>query len=640
LSDALSAVRTVHFASAAILSGLMLVLPFVTEPAFRSAGACAMTARLNGYCRLLAWIALVLALASGTAWLVLLGLRIGGVGAIATLATSTQFGEVWVMRLALAILLAALLLRFDPNVGWRTRAESTLAAFLSATFIAGLARAGHSGAEAGTAGLIESVGDAAHLIAAGGWVGGLVPFVLIMACALKACDKTSVAIAVEVTLRFSNLGIVMVATLIATGILNSWYLVGSVPHLIGTPYGQLLLVKVGLFVAMVAIAAVNRLRLMPRLRGASVDAGDTLHALERNGLIEIILGLIIFAIVGVLGTMPPAVHAQPTWPLPWRLDLSPFADVTEALDLWVALAAGAVGIVTILAGAWIRRLRWPLLAFGALVLLWFAPRLTQLIAPAYPTSFYASPTGFAAQSIAVGADVYAQHCAACHGARGRGDGPEAIDLQPPPPDLTAAQVHAQPDGDLYWWITHGIGAMPPLTVDVGDNTPWNLVDFIRANADARRIARPGYHAFATPDFSLQCRDGSSPALAELRGRVIHLVVMGAQSAGRLRELAAMSSNPEVTTAVIATDPVFAETVEFCSTTDPDVARAFALYRGKLGDQAGGTEFLIDTHGWLRTIWFSGLAPDWSQPQVLKDEINRILQNPASGSPGSGAHAHH
>ena len=182
--------------------------------------------------------------------------------------------------------------------------------------------------------------------------------------------------------------------------------------------------------------------------------------------------------------------------------------------------------------------------------------------------------------------------------------------------------------------------MPPLTVDVGDNTPWNLVDFIRANADARRIARPGYHAFATPDFSLQCRDGSSPALAELRGRVIHLVVMGAQSAGRLRELAAMSSNPEVTTAVIATDPVLAETIEFCSTTDPDVARAFALYRGKLGDQADGTEFLIDAHGWLRAIWYPGLRPDWSQPQMLTDEINRILQNPAPGSPGSGAHAHH
>jgi hypothetical protein len=31
--------------------------------------------------------------------------------------------------------------------------------------------------------------------------------------------------------------------------------------------------------------------------------------------------------------------------------------------------------------------------------------------------------------------------------------------------------HSQPDGDLYWWITHGIGAMPPFTVNAGDNTP-------------------------------------------------------------------------------------------------------------------------------------------------------------------------
>ena len=517
MSDALFAVRTIHFASAAMLSGLMLFLLFVAEPAFRRAGACPIAARLNQRFRLLAWIALALALVSGAAWLVLLARRIGGADAIAKLLTATQFGDAWLARLALALALALLLLRFDPAVGWRTRAQSAFAVLLSAAFIAGLAWSGHGGAEAGTAGLIEALGDAAHLIAAGAWVGGLVPFVMMMASALNARDQTSASIAVDVTSRFSNVGIVTVATLIATGIVNSWYLVGSVPHLIGTSYGQLLLVKVCLFAAMVALAAVNRLRLMPRLRSPSSRAGDVMQALERNGAIEIVLGLVVFAIVGVLGTMPPGIHTQPTWPLPRRLDLTAFAGVTEAVDLWVALAASAIGVAAILAGVWIGRLRWPLLALGALALLWFGPRLTQLVAPAYPTSFYASPTGYAAQSIAVGADLYTQHCSACHGPHGRGDGPAAKDLRPPPSDLTASQVHAQPDGDLYWWITHGIGAMPPLEVDAGDNTPWNLIDLIHANADARRIVRPGYHAFLVPDFSLQCRDGSIPSLAELRG---------------------------------------------------------------------------------------------------------------------------
>jgi mono/diheme cytochrome c family protein len=55
---------------------------------------------------------------------------------------------------------------------------------------------------------------------------------------------------------------------------------------------------------------------------------------------------------------------------------------------------------------------------------------------AYPTSFYASPTGFSPQSIAISA----QNCTSCHGPNGQGDGPAAKDLQPPPVDLTAGHI--------------------------------------------------------------------------------------------------------------------------------------------------------------------------------------------------------
>jgi copper resistance protein D len=75
------------------------------------------------------------------------------------------------------------------------------------------------------------------------------------------------------------------------------------PALIGTDYGRLLLLKVALFVAMVAIAAVNRLRLMPRLVRADINA---LRPLMRNAVIETLIGIAILLIVGVLGTLPPA----------------------------------------------------------------------------------------------------------------------------------------------------------------------------------------------------------------------------------------------------------------------------------------------------------------------------------------------
>ena len=40
---------------------------------------------------------------------------------------------------------------------------------------------------------------------------------------------------------------------------------------------------------------------------------------RRNSLVEAILGLAILAVVGALGTIPPALHVEPWWPLPFRL---------------------------------------------------------------------------------------------------------------------------------------------------------------------------------------------------------------------------------------------------------------------------------------------------------------------------------
>jgi copper resistance protein D len=69
------------------------------------------------------------------------------------------------------------------------------------------------------------------------------------------------------------------------------------------------MLKLAAFAAMLAFAAVNRFALTPQLASLSDDARqDALRALSRNTWIEIALGLSIFAMVGVLGTLHPAAH--------------------------------------------------------------------------------------------------------------------------------------------------------------------------------------------------------------------------------------------------------------------------------------------------------------------------------------------
>jgi mono/diheme cytochrome c family protein len=49
-------------------------------------------------------------------------------------------------------------------------------------------------------------------------------------------------------------------------------------------------------------------------------------------------------------------------------------------------------------------------------------------------------------AVAQGETLYKNHCAVCHGTTGRGDGPLAIQLKVPPPDLTLFAAH---NGDVF-----------------------------------------------------------------------------------------------------------------------------------------------------------------------------------------------
>ena len=216
-----------------------------------------------------------------------------------TVLNQTQFGLVTEIRLALAIILAACLAyhRFPP-ADWLA-----LAAALGLT--AAIAWTGHAGSTLGELGKLHLAADALHLVAAASWIGGLVPLALLLAAVRR---HAGASLARDATRRFSMLGIVSVATLMATGIVNTWILVGSFHALLATEYGQLLMLKLVVFAVMLVFAAVNRFWLTPQLAVSSATERDALRQLTRNSTIEIALGFVIFAIVGLLGTLHPAIH--------------------------------------------------------------------------------------------------------------------------------------------------------------------------------------------------------------------------------------------------------------------------------------------------------------------------------------------
>src|SRR5262249_13925407 len=172
----------------------------------------------------------------------------------------------------------------------------------AAGFAGVLAWAGHSGANPGAAGVVQLALDSLHLVAAAAWVGALAPLAALLACARREGERGRMLGLVAAT-RFSWLGVIGVGTLLATGLGNSLFLVGSVDALVDTDYGRLLILNIALVAALVAIRAVNRFRLVPR----RPDPG-AMRQLQHNSLAEALLGFVVIAVVAMLGMMEPAMH--------------------------------------------------------------------------------------------------------------------------------------------------------------------------------------------------------------------------------------------------------------------------------------------------------------------------------------------
>jgi putative copper resistance protein D len=209
--------------------------------------------------------------------------------------SATAFGRVWCWHLLFVVLLIVSL-----GVARERHALSFTWATLA---LASLAWVGHAAAGAGWIGFGHEMNQSVHLLAAGLWLGGLLPLGWLLGRARRAADGFDV-LAQQAVPPFSQMGYAAVAAIAITGAVNTLMLAGSLDALFGTAYGRLLSLKILLNLAMVAIALRNRFRLTPLLSAGDMAGSGALY---RSVLVEQALGLGILAAVSLLGTWPPAM---------------------------------------------------------------------------------------------------------------------------------------------------------------------------------------------------------------------------------------------------------------------------------------------------------------------------------------------
>ena len=136
---------------------------------------------------------------------------------------------------------------------------------------------------------------ALHLLAVAYWVGALVPL-------RRAARSRGGAALLH---RFGTIATGVVGLLVAVGVSFAWFVSGSVAALLGTAYGWTLLVKVALVSALLGLAALNKLRLVPALASGDATAAPALRRSIAWEGIAVALILLATAMLTTI-TTPPA----------------------------------------------------------------------------------------------------------------------------------------------------------------------------------------------------------------------------------------------------------------------------------------------------------------------------------------------
>lgn len=356
-----------------------------------------------------------------------------------------------------------------------------------------------------------------------------------------------------------------------------------------------------------------------------------------NGLLVLIekFQLALLSLWHALGLTGDS-HGQPAWPWARRVaGETLLIDLGLARQVGLSLCALVFAVLAITAALAWRRQRGVLLAAGALALVaapW--PSAALLLVPAAPTSFHASPTRFSVDAIALGARVYAQHCASCHGADGRGEGPLAASLAQWPPTLVSPLLARRADGELFWHVLagmrdrHGQPTMPAFRDTLGDGEAWAVIDYMKALSAGSGAGADGNWPvpLRLPEMAVRCVDAAPLPLSQWRAdqRVRLVAVDGAAPLPY--------EDPRFLTVLVTPDgrPP-AQVPRFragCTAMSPHAWQAVAAIAGESPARLAGTQLLADRTGWLRARGAPGRQ--WSDADLV------CVSGPSANTPRNAA----
>lgn len=222
----------------------------------------------------------------------------------------TSFGTVWLVRMGLTVILLAVWFLLENRSAASTK-KQILMLGLSLILIGTTTAIGHGAASEQLSAIII---DYIHNLIASVWIGGVIFFGFVLLPAFTKLDDSKKELASLLMIpRFSSIIIVSLGIVIITGPTLLWLLEDDVSLLSQSYYGLMIITKIAIGSAMVALGGYNQFRIQ-KVAERSLNSTLTVHKkLKRSLWAEAVLGIILLGIVALLtNSSLPASQGEET----------------------------------------------------------------------------------------------------------------------------------------------------------------------------------------------------------------------------------------------------------------------------------------------------------------------------------------
>lgn len=201
-----------------------------------------------------------------------------------TVIMKTHFGSVWLGRFGLILLLCGVLF-LEGRRGLSPTVDRYLSLGAGAALGLTTSLSGHAADQGNWSWTV--LGDWIHVTAISGWVGGLFALRLHLPMIQRLLPTGGRRSLLAAAIRaFSAVAMTCVGGLFLSGVYNTWVHVHSPSLLVGTDYGNVLILKWVLLVPMILLGGVSRFYILPRLENNEGHAPDSIPARWMRSIVE------------------------------------------------------------------------------------------------------------------------------------------------------------------------------------------------------------------------------------------------------------------------------------------------------------------------------------------------------------------